>query len=128
MVPYSASVAPRILTLEPGFARVAIRDRRAVRNHLNSIHAIALANVGELASGLALISTLPADVQGIVVSLKVDYMKKARGTLVAASRSNLPHVGVDTEHVATAHVTDESGETVAQIFVTWRLRKSSTER
>ena len=36
-----------------GFCKVSLEDRRSVRNHLNSIHAIALANLAEVAGNLA---------------------------------------------------------------------------
>lgn len=51
--PYFASIAPRIERLEPGLCIVRIRDRRAVRNHIGTVHAIALCNMAELAGGLA---------------------------------------------------------------------------
>lgn len=122
MVPYSGSVRPRVQRLEPGRAVVSIRERRRVRNHLRSVHAIALANVGELASGLAMTSALPAGTRGIPVRLEIDYRKKARGRIVADGRASPPGaVPEELEADATARLTDEAGDVVAEVVVTWRL-------
>ena len=53
-VPYSGSVSPLIEEISKGSASVSIKEKWFIRNHLKSVHAIALANVGEFSSGLAM--------------------------------------------------------------------------
>ena len=79
-VPYSASTRPSVRRLEPGYAEVSIPDRRANRQHLGSVHAIALMNVAEMASGLAMTAGLPAGVRGIVREMRMEYMKIGRAS------------------------------------------------
>jgi acyl-coenzyme A thioesterase PaaI-like protein len=121
MAPYSGSMGARVRALEPGYARLELPDRRRVRNHLASIHAIALANLGELTAGLAMTSALPPTARGIPVRLEIDFAKKARGRLTAESRCAVPPVTGEIEQEAAADIRDLAGDVVARVRVRWRL-------
>jgi acyl-coenzyme A thioesterase PaaI-like protein len=121
MIPYSGSLGAVVTHLAPGSARVVLRERRGVRNHLHSVHAVAIVNLGELASGLALNVALPPRVRGIVTGLDVVYRKKARGRLTAESRCDPPPPAASGEHVVTAHIFDEEGDEVATFTARWTL-------
>jgi acyl-coenzyme A thioesterase PaaI-like protein len=121
MVPYSGSIGARVEAFEPGHVRISLADRRRVRNHLRSFHAIALANLGELATGLALLGAMGADVRGILTGLDVTYTKKARGRLEVDVAVEIPVVSGSVEHTVAAQIRDHEGDVVATVQARWRL-------
>ena len=123
--PYSGSIHAYIKELRPGYAQAELKDRRHIRNHLNSIHALALANLGELTSGLALLSSLPENIRGIPTKITTDYFKKARGKLTAECHinafENLSTLKEIQEYEVFTEVIDADGDIVSRTIVKWRL-------
>jgi acyl-coenzyme A thioesterase PaaI-like protein len=90
MAPYSGTIHATVTVLRAGYAEVRMPDRRAVRNHLDCVHAIALANLAELAGNVALAYSLPDDGRFIVSGMEIEYLKKARGPITAAGSTVTP--------------------------------------
>ncbi|ODU51491.1 MAG: DUF4442 domain-containing protein [Lysobacteraceae bacterium SCN 69-48] len=88
--PYFSSIAPRIETLEPGRCVAILRHRRAVTNHIGTVHAIALCNLAEFTGGLACDASIPASMRWIPKGMAVAYLKKAVGTMRATATPAFP--------------------------------------
>lgn len=125
MAPYTGSIRPEVLQLDPGYAKVRMADRRAVRNHLRSVHAIALMNLGELATGLAVTASMPADARGIITHLGMEYLKKARGPITCESSCAPISSTERKEYEVVGELKNEAGELVAKITARWMIGPAS---
>jgi acyl-coenzyme A thioesterase PaaI-like protein len=121
VVPYTGTIRPLVLELGPGHARVQMQDRRIVRNHLRSVHAIALMNLGEFTTGLAFSYALPEGARFILKGLSIEFLKKARGTVTAECNCVVPETVERSEHVIESAIHDASGDVVARVRAQWLL-------
>ncbi len=122
MAPYTGTIKAEVVELEHGRCRIAMKDRPSLRNHLRSVHAIALMNLGEMVTGVAMLATLPEGIRGIPVHLGMDYVKKARGTITGeCDCSALPDVTASRELEIEGVLKDEAGDVVARIKARWKV-------
>jgi acyl-coenzyme A thioesterase PaaI-like protein len=117
LAPYTGSIHARVIQLRDGYGEVAMADRRAVRNHLDCVHAIALANLAELAGNLALFYSLPVDARFIVAGMEIEYVKKARGTITAVGEPPVLRTSVRASHDVPVTLRDAGGDIVARAIL-----------
>ena len=120
-VPYTGRLGSTVQLLEPGHCVVTLPDRRRIRNHLHSVHAIALCNLGEKATGLALMNSLPDNTRGILTGISADYLKKARGRLTAECYCDIPDSEEKCEYTIKGDIRDTEGELVATVRARWLI-------
>lgn len=128
-VPYAGSIAPQVTELSPGYACARMADRRRVRNHLRSLHAVALTNLAELTGNLALMSRQPPQgARWIVTGFDSEFVKKARGTITA--ECHLPDIEWSAAQDMTGRVElrDASGDLVMIARPHWRIGPEQPRR
>ena len=113
--PYFASIAPRIVSLEPQRGVASLRHRRRVTNHIGTVHAIALCNLAEFVGGLTCDVSLPRGMRWIPKGMQVEYLKKAVGTMTATATPEFIAEASDSGYDLpfNVSVTDDSG---AEVF------------
>lgn len=127
--PYFASIAPRFEELRPGFARVTMRKRRAVTNHIGTVHAIAMCNLAEIAAGTMTEVSIPGTMRWLPKGMRVEYLKKAASDVQAVAMAPPIVEGAAREVPVAVDVTDRGGEVVCRATITMWVspRKAAAE-
>lgn len=117
--PYFGSIRPVFVELRPGYSQVRMRKRRAVLNHIGTVHAIAMCNVAELAAGTMTEVTIPATHRWIPKGMTVEYVGKAESDLRAmAVIDPIPEFGAAMELPVTVTVVDTADQPVFRAVIT----------
>ena len=119
-------------TLTEERAVLVITNRRKVQNHIGTVHAAAVALLGETATGAVFGMSVPDDRIPLLKSMRINYTKRSQGALKADAtltpeireRFCIEERG---EIAVPVKITDETGEpTVDAEFVwAWRPKKRS---
>jgi acyl-coenzyme A thioesterase PaaI-like protein len=147
--PYTASITAQVGELTATTCECVMWEQPWLRNPFASVHALALANLGEFASGLLMVSTLQTKkgIVGIPVRIDTEYYKKARGRITGrcviedldaalkaaqqqqqqqkskgGDKDKEDSAAAPAEVVVVAELRDAKNELVAKTKVTWSLK------
>lgn len=86
--PYFFTIRPHFTVIEPNHAEVLIRKRRGVKNHIGTVHAIALCNGLEAAMGALAEASIPRDKRWIPKGMEVSYTAKATSDITCIAETD----------------------------------------
>lgn len=118
--PYSGSINPVVEEFDSNITKCYIHDNNSLRNPFNSIHALALANLGELTSGLLMMNHLQFNKQrGIITKISIEYYKKAKGKI-----TSICHIDSLKNGVIKCQLFDVKQVLIGEVFCTWDIKKN----
>ena len=121
VAPYFSTIKPVFTVLEPGHTELTFKKRRAVQNHIKSVHAIALCNAAELAGGTCLDVSLHGDFRWIPVGMEVKYLKIAKTDLKAICKIDNYDWEEPQDVIMPVGVFDSSGDEVFHADIRMRI-------
>ncbi len=119
--PYSATIRPRLVHAAPGCLELGMAKRRAVSNHMGTLHAAALANLMELCGSLAVQLTIPRSARWIPSGLDIRYRRKARTAVRARCGLDPLDWHQNQDVPLQIEVIDEHNEVVAEATLHMRI-------
>lgn len=85
--PYFATIKPHVTAMRPHFASLTLPKRKAVQNHIGTVHAIAACNGLEAAMGLLAEATTPKGMRWLPKGMEVRYLAKSTTDLVCTAET-----------------------------------------
>lgn len=113
------------LTEERAVLRLA--NKRRVQNHIGTLHAAAVALLGETATGAVFGMSVPDDKFPILRSMRINYIKRSQGALRAeawlSAEQRASFARDEKGDIAVpVKITDETGEPTVEAEFTWSWR------
>lgn len=138
-IPFNAPHGFEIESVGEDFVRTRAPYRTENLNHIEGIHACAIATIAEFSSGLLLLARLnPAEFRLIMARLEIDYHYQAKTDLIA--EAVLSAAQLESEILAPLQtadalirtmetkVQDTAGNPVATARVTWQIKAWASVR
>lgn len=116
--PYFGSIHPVFDVLESGKAVARMKKRRAVTNHIGTVHAIAMANLCEFVAGTMTEVSIPRSMRWIPRGMQISYLGKAETDVTAKGTFPVIAESEAQDVVVPVDVTDRNGKRVVHADIT----------
>lgn len=111
--PYFKTVGPDVEELRPNYARMVLRKRKSVENHIGTVHVIAICNLLEMAMGVCAEASIPKHLRWIPKGMSVDYTAKAGSDITGTAEID-PDAWKPGDLDVKVTATDENGVVVVR--------------
>lgn len=120
--PYFSTIRPRFIELAPSVCRVTMLKRRAVENHIHTVHALAIGNLCELAAGMVMEVSVPSSLRWLPRGMTIEYLRKAESDVTATARlARTEWSGVAESVAVPVSVVDATGTEVVRAVITMHI-------
>ena len=125
--PYFRSIRPRFVQVSPNYAALVLPKRRAVQNHIGTVHAIAVCNGLEAAMGALAEATIPKDRRWLPKGMEVAYLAKSTSDLTCSAETDPAAWTAGPEVPVTVKATRDDGTVVVEGTIhLWVTERPST--
>lgn len=121
--PYFKTINAQIEELKPNYARLFLKKRRAVENHIGTVHVIAICNLLEMAMGVCAEASIPGHLRWIPKGMQVDYTAKAGSDITGFAEINPQDWQPGDLDVKVSALDSEGVEVVTGVIRVWISEK-----
>jgi acyl-coenzyme A thioesterase PaaI-like protein len=112
--PYFRTIKMRVRSVEPHRAELVLPKRKAVHNHIGTVHAIAVCNGLEAAMGLLAEATVPDGYRWLPKGMDVRYLAKSTTDLVCTATTTADDWAQAPDVPVAVRATREDGTVVVE--------------
>ena len=115
--PYLSSIRPRFRTLRPGLCSVSLRHHRDVVDPAGRLHAMAMANLCELAARVLMEATIPAKYHWAPRGMTIEYLATVGTDALATARLDRSEWDGTAQVGVPVTVVDANGREAARAVI-----------
>ena len=122
--PYFGTIHPYFVEVKPGRCVIKMKKKRAITNHLGTVHAIAMCNLVELAGGVGTDVSIPENMRWIPRGMTVEYLALAKTDLTGIFETDINQLkgwDIKKEFPAVVNCCDTSGNVVMRGTINMHL-------
>ncbi len=124
MVKFTGTTGITIEELTTSRATISLKNKKAVQNHIGSVHAVASILIAESATGYLVGMNIPDSSVPVIKTIKADYVKRAKGDMKAVAKLSSSQIkDMQTlekgETIVPVTVTDGDGKEPILMEMTW---------